>query len=188
MVALPRITTLLCRAVKQKLNQVDYNPTSVRKLPDRDRAASVHSPADVPKLTEGNAMLTLAMILTTAMAVPGDVPEKVSGEVEERLDLSGEWEGTLRNYDGVRSRFRWSKGEMVVRHAQMKDALVVRASFTDEGRCRVRLRMDDDIYLGIYRQEGDRITTCFSDKQYPERFCLSKTQFLIILHRVKPRE
>ena len=52
---------------------------------------------------EGNAWRmdamssALAMILMTAMVVPGNGPEKVSGEVEQeqRLDLSGEWEGTI---------------------------------------------------------------------------------------------
>ena len=35
----------------------------------------------------------LAMVLMAAMTVPGNGPEKVSGEVEKRLDLRGEWEG-----------------------------------------------------------------------------------------------
>jgi len=34
-----------------------------------------------------------AMILMATMAVPGNGPEKVSEEVEQRLDVSGEWEG-----------------------------------------------------------------------------------------------
>jgi hypothetical protein len=38
-------------------------------------------------------MSALAMILTAAMVVPGDGPEKVSGELcrMRRLDLRGEW-------------------------------------------------------------------------------------------------
>jgi hypothetical protein len=47
-------------------------------------------------------MSTLAMILTAAMAVPGDGSEKVSGElVEEKLDLRGQWRGTLYSRPGV---------------------------------------------------------------------------------------
>ena len=39
-------------------------------------------------------MSALAMILTAAMVVQGDGPEKVSGELSpmRRLDLRGEWE------------------------------------------------------------------------------------------------
>lgn len=43
-------------------------------------------------------MSALAMILTAAIVVPGDVPEKVLGEIEQRLDLSGEWEGTWESH------------------------------------------------------------------------------------------
>ena len=42
----------------------------------------------------------LAMILTAAMAVPASGPEKVSGEVEQGLDLRGEWEGLLWKEQG----------------------------------------------------------------------------------------
>jgi hypothetical protein len=36
--------------------------------------------------------LALAMILAAGMTV-GNGPEKVSGEVKQKLDLRGEWEG-----------------------------------------------------------------------------------------------
>jgi hypothetical protein len=43
----------------------------------------------------------LAMILTAAMAVPGNGPEKVSGEIEDGLNLGGKWEGILYHRMGA---------------------------------------------------------------------------------------
>lgn len=42
----------------------------------------------------------LAMILAVGMTVPGDVPKEGMGEIEERLDLSGKWEGTCEDGEG----------------------------------------------------------------------------------------
>ena len=64
-----------------------------------------------------DTMSALAMILTAVMAVPGNGPEKASGEIRQGLDLSGEWEGTLHSFDGkvyqvhlTRDRCRWDRG------------------------------------------------------------------------------
>jgi hypothetical protein len=131
----------------------------------------------------------LAMILAAGIAIPGDGPGKVSGEVEQELDLRGEWEGTLRNYHGVRSRFRFGNGEVVVINDQMQEVMGARLSFTDEGKGKVRLRLNgDQVYLGIYRQEGDRFFSCFSSDQRPTDFRLTKERCLIDMHRVKPRK
>lgn len=130
-------------------------------------------------------MSALAMILAAGMAV-GDVLEERSGEVEEqRLDLRGEWEGTFRNYHGVRSRFRLSNGELVVVNDQMQEVMGVGVSFVDEGKGKVRWRVDDTVYLGIYQQEGDRIFACFSSNQRPNSFQLTKKRCLLNLRRVK---
>jgi hypothetical protein len=45
-------------------------------------------------------MSALAMILVAAMGLPGDGSEKVSGEMEQGLDLRGTWEGTYST-DGM---------------------------------------------------------------------------------------
>ena len=40
-------------------------------------------------------MSTLVLVLAAGMAIPANGPEKVSGEVEQGLVLSWEWEGTI---------------------------------------------------------------------------------------------
>ena len=43
----------------------------------------------------------LVMVLMAAMAVPGNGPEKVAGEVKQELDMNGRWEGTFLNVGGI---------------------------------------------------------------------------------------
>ena len=58
-------------------------------------------------------MSALAMILMTAMVVPGKGPEKVSMEMEQGLDLSEEWEGTIEARDqGIVGPIRIAHGKL----------------------------------------------------------------------------
>src|SRR5215469_9506700 len=89
----------------------------------------------------------LAMVLMAAMVVPANRPEKVSGEVEQRLDLRGEWEGTRYDANG--------------------DEWVIEINFAewgivDEGAGRLRFKYDISSGYGIYQQHGDRLTISIS--------------------------
>jgi hypothetical protein len=138
-------------------------------------------------------MSALAMILTAAMAVPGDGPESVTGEVarSQPLDLRGEWRGTVRNYYGLYATVQVGGGRLKSEDKTMPGGFAADCpvSFTDEGNGQLRMRLNDDqIYLGIYRQEGDRLIACFSREHRPSEFRLAEKQGLIILHRVKSRK
>jgi hypothetical protein len=130
-------------------------------------------------------MSALAMILTAAMVVPGDVPEKVSGEMEQGLDLSGEWEGTI-TYGGEAKdvvmldftliEFEWSRVYLSNWKVQ------------DEGQGRFRLIEVFRPYIGIYEWRSDCLALCYAkaDIGRPTSFQASDGQILLILHRVKP--
>jgi hypothetical protein len=135
--------------------------------------------------------LSLAMSLMAGLVVPGDVPEKVPGNVAEPqpLDLRGEWKGTFRNYHGVCAKVQVGGGRLKSESNTTPGEIVadVAISFTDEGNGKFRLRLNnDDVDLGIYRQTYDCFIGCFSDKYRPTEFKLAERQALLILHRVKP--
>jgi len=133
-------------------------------------------------------MSTLVLVLTAAMAVPGNGPAPVSAEMEERLDLRGEWEGKFWDYE---SRVHKAKlrGECLLLERPNEQGRY-RWEFTDEGGGKGRVRWTADDYLSIYRQEGDGITICYrlASKGRPPSFRTGDGHFLLILHRVKPRK
>ena len=127
----------------------------------------------------------LAMVLMAAMAIPGNGPEKVSGEMEQELDLSGEWKGVWSvNEPG------WGAGNDVARLAKGKLNDCVLGRVVDEGHGRCRFHLDDVLCLGIYRQDGGCLVICFryacSERGYPRTFETGGKRHLLILHRVKP--
>src|SRR5579875_2796846 len=64
-------------------------------------------------------MSALALILTAAMAVPGDGPEKMPGEIShKRLDLRGRWELV---YDGRFSASEIMSGKQWLRALRIQD-------------------------------------------------------------------
>jgi hypothetical protein len=71
-------------------------------------------------------MSTLAIVLTAAMVVPGNGPEMVSWEMEQGLDLSGEWEGVMKgmlaNHDTF--RLRCANGRIEVMHPRFEKAII----------------------------------------------------------------
>jgi hypothetical protein len=139
-------------------------------------------------------MSALAMILAAAMTVPGDGAEKVSAEIaaSQPLDLRGEWNGV------------WETGRVnyAVKHLVEGEACSYQQipkgrwgpaylipKFVDEGVGRLRLQwVEDGPCLGIYKQDGERLTICFRDarKGRPQSFRTDHGQNLLILHRVKP--
>jgi hypothetical protein len=134
-------------------------------------------------------MSTLVLVLTAAMMVPGDGPEKVSWEVEQKLDLSGEWEGTFwdsqsKNKEGwtVKLSDDWLVFE------RGADTYRMLWQMTDEGGGKVKLKLWRTVYVGIYRQESDRVLIALCDikKARPVSFPLGDDQSFLILHRAKP--
>jgi hypothetical protein len=116
-----------------------------------------------------------AMVLVAAMAVPGIGPEKVSGEMDQGLDLRGEWEALWWNDEGIISWFCF-------------DALCF--DVVDEGRGKLRATMWQGRQLGIYQRQGDQLNICLRDAEdgRPTSFKGGDGQDLFILHRVKPRK
>lgn len=130
-------------------------------------------------------MSVLAMILSIAMAVPGDVPEKESAEIEKEqvLDLRGEWEGTLRSelgeVCGVRIDSQWMFFD--------SDKITIGwhiSDFVDEGKGNLRFIGR----LGRYRQEKDRLFICIGDAKGRPLDIGKQYGDLYILRRVRPSE
>jgi hypothetical protein len=138
-------------------------------------------------------MLALAMILTAAMMVPGDGPEKVSGEMvreSEPLDLKAKWVGTLEN-ETTLWEIRVPGNQWVYRQLRPKGRFRGPAYMipdtVDEGSGRLRLNWIDTPCLGIYQQHGDRLVISFreSRKGRATSFRPTDDQYLLILHRVE---
>lgn len=130
-------------------------------------------------------MSALAMILTATMAVVGNGPEKVSDEVEQRLDLKGEWEGTWNTHLGKRFLIRLTPTEFHLDNGETTG--VLRYPMSDEGNGKLRFRGR----LGIYQQDGDRLLICLAKtrtNQRPTSFRIDEGQHLLLLHRVKLRK
>jgi hypothetical protein len=157
-----------------------------------DRRGKLPSGFGSMERMEGDTMLALAMVLATAMTVPGNGPEKVSGEmVRERqpLNLQGKWKATVYWRGPV------IKGEASVVEQQFRvefgknNHVEVRAwrKPIDEGNGNLRMGRN----LGIYEQDGNRLRICIStldDESRPTSFHADEKQCLLILHRVKPRK
>ncbi len=128
----------------------------------------------------------LAMILAAGMTVPGNGPEKVSGEMEQGLDLSGKWEG-IYPHPLSESRVGLTDGRFVELVNNLSLFLSERVIDEGKGRLRVRMCWDAD-FVGIYRQEGNNLTICcrYACEGYPTSFQIGKHQVLYLLHRVKP--
>ena len=138
-------------------------------------------------------MSVLAMILTAAMTVPMNGPEKVSGEIEQRLDLRGEWEGTWQDATTGKGGVK-AKAEMLADdfYCAKEPNLTFFRGFAepyDEGAGKMRFELEAGDMLGIYQQDGDRVILCLGEVSgtRPDSFQVRKRRILLILHRVKPR-
>jgi len=134
-------------------------------------------------------MSALAMILTVAMAVPGNGPENVSWEIEEqRLELTGEWEGVwLDSRGGVKVGLQ--DGELFT---QPMPCTIHHIPFSvkSAGKGQLQLKINGSSHHARYRCEGDRVVICYSEvgEKCPDSIRLDKGRELLILHRVKPRK
>ena len=128
-------------------------------------------------------MSTLVLTLAAAMTVPGNGPEAVSAEMEQGLDLSGNWQMTIEVEHDL--------GNVALVAAGSK--LIKKFDIRDEGEGKVRLRFANgpaNELLGIYRQEGDHIliNCARAPNGRPTSFENRKSYIQITIHRVKPRK
>jgi hypothetical protein len=136
----------------------------------------------------------LAMILAAAMAVPGRGPEKVSGETEQRLDLSGVWVGEWKDggaHADTPLRVRLRKGVITAKGKNWEHPDKIKITkVIDEGNGNVRFTLGLESCVGIYRQEADRLSICFCivPQDRPTSVRPRENQWLFILHRIKPHQ
>jgi hypothetical protein len=122
----------------------------------------------------------LAMVLTAAMAVPGNGPEMVSAEMEQKLDLRGEWVIPLPDGSEITA-----SGEDITHAWKLRD----------EGNGHFRMTLtflgSEAPMEGTYRQDGDQIALSVRDTA-DDPFDTGRWSgggiHYIILHRVKPRK
>ena len=138
-------------------------------------------------------MSTLVLMLTAAMAVPGDVPKEVSEEIEERLDLSGKWEGNVSHQEGF-SVGAWLEGSRLVEWDFLGNGPRIAVSFqvSNSGDVPGRFRpiLNGERYVGIYKRSSDTVILCYrlAGRGYPTSFRAGDGQHLLTLRRVKPRK
>lgn len=131
-------------------------------------------------------MSALAMILTAAMVVPGDGPEKVSGEMareRKTLNLKGQWKAVLYGHGPV------FQGEATVVDREFRvragKFVFIFGEAVDEGDGNLRMCGR----LGIYKQDGDQLRICLSHPNgfpRPTSFKAENRQCLIELTRIRP--
>jgi hypothetical protein len=127
------------------------------------------------------------MVLMVAMAVPGNGPERVSGETEQGLDLRGEWEGVLVWLG--RARPVVLSGETLWWRRKGSVELWSIDCMIDEGGGKFRFKWVAYPTHGIYERRPDTILMCYGSMSEgrPSAFEVGKNRELLILHRVKPR-
>jgi hypothetical protein len=133
-------------------------------------------------------MSALAMILAAGMAV-GNGPEKVSGEMEERLNLSGEWEGELYHACGTSFTVSYQGGTLIATNGEQVETMHVQ--FIDEGNGKLRgTEKGKGDALGIYKWERQSLILCIglSGRPRPSSFQQDDEHSLLILRRVKARQ
>ena len=133
-------------------------------------------------------MSALAMILMAGIAV-GDGPKKDRGEVEQRLDLSGEWKGTWVDDAGNVWETEQQK-RMLAGHFKGTLMWLQLSEIVDEGKGKFHMDWGAREYVGIYKQKGGVLIMSYRAKRhgYPSSFEGGDGSYLLILHRVKLRK
>jgi hypothetical protein len=137
-------------------------------------------------------MSRLAIALA-AVLMMGNAPEEIcteTEEVEQPLDLSGEWEGQWwkpgHKVMPAGTDPDWGGGICIWGESSKRNYFDIHLrEITETGGGRFRL---PDGSLGLYRQELDRVRICIrrAGKGYPESVDSGKGEDLIVLRRVKP--
>ncbi len=131
-------------------------------------------------------MSALAIIVTAAMVVPADLPEKGSREMTYSFYLSGEWEGIGLDENGQAYR-RVFLDHLRFRYETDNVGGDFWTPFIFENGGKLRYRGCASI-LGIYRQEAERLYICYRQGSRPTTYRGGSGQTLLILHHVKPRK
>jgi hypothetical protein len=135
-------------------------------------------------------MSAFVLILAAGMVL-GDGPERVSGEVEQGLDLSGRWAGILRTDYGVTREveIRDEDQEVLIRRDGSLEHYGWFGAW-DEGAGRLSMVWRGEFWLGIYKQEDDQLTICIrlGSEVRPTEFTPGDWQNVFILRRVKARK
>jgi hypothetical protein len=134
-------------------------------------------------------MSTLVLVLAAGMTVPSIGPEKVSGEIEERLELSGKWEGNVSHHEGISISALLEGGRLVEWEWLGNGPRIAanhQSSVWDEGSGRFRLNLDGERYIGIYKWSSDGVMLCFrlAERGRPTSFRAGNGQHRLILRRV----
>jgi hypothetical protein len=124
-----------------------------------------------------------AMILTAAIVVPGEGKGNVSGEMVRGLDLSGQWEGTLRSKQGEVSRVRIDRKVMLIESKGITRGFST-SRLIDEGGGKLLYRGQ----LSLYRQGNNLLVICVGDLNRRPSSIGEENGNLFILHRVKSRK
>jgi hypothetical protein len=139
------------------------------------------------------------VLLLAAGLAPGDGPGAVSLQMEQRLNLSWQWEGT-----SCRSGWSWEVRlvrclvnrrlgpetfVLVTYRADPRENLAL-WHFQDEGGGRFCIEHKDRSYLGIYQYKGDWLTPCLRDAEpgRPTPFSAEYDTELLTLRRVRPKK
>ncbi|SRR5579885_3146663 len=128
-------------------------------------------------------MSALAMILTAAMVIPGDGPEKVSGEVErspQPLDLRGEW-AWIQGFGADPMCPALVTGSDMIRFFDIIDEKGGKVRFQYPFCC---------TYLGIYKRTKTEVVISFREasKGRATSFRTGDGQELLILRRTNIRK
>jgi len=137
-------------------------------------------------------MSALTMILAATVMLPANGPEMVSGEVEQdrELDLRGEWRGMLTCGGQSEKVILTETGTFIVNRWSLIPIVGTMDERDERGGKFCFLLGGHSRYVGIYEWRGDSIALCFrkASKGRPTSFEAGEDQYLVILHRVKPRK
>jgi hypothetical protein len=116
-------------------------------------------------------------VLLAAGVVAGSGTEKVSAEVDQRLDLRGEWVVIWEDASGRRRE-------------DETPGIVDLGPVVDEGRGKFRLQVGGEDHLGIYTWEAGRLLLTFgpASQGRPTSYRGGEGQFLFILRRVPAKK
>lgn len=135
----------------------------------------------------------------TPAKAPEAATEKSLAEIQLRKDLAGVWNGFAVEGKGEKpdqgpAKLKLTFSEKTIQGIEYKGATPVDQG---EGEYLLDLKTDPqqldgvktntrgrkDIWLGIYKLEGDKLYWCVAKRERPETFETVKGQFLMILKR-----
>jgi hypothetical protein len=124
------------------------------------------------------------VVLVAAGMAAGDKLPSASPEVVQTLDLVGVWEGTCSSPAG-KAQASVSRSGVHLKGGGQQVSL--RWVIQDEGRGRLRIRIMDKDFLGMYQRAGDQLVICFrNDKEgWPMSLRSGDDQAILTLRRVR---